>query len=69
MPILRIRSVLLSLLALIICLPLLALVGSWLEWNATSADVLMAMSDTVLPGYAATSLLLCLGVALGVTLI
>jgi iron(III) transport system permease protein len=69
MPTVRIRSVLLSLLALIICLPLVALVSSWLEWNASSAGVLMAMIETVLPGYAITSLLLCLGVAGGVTLL
>jgi iron(III) transport system permease protein len=69
MPTFRIRSVLLSLLALIICLPLVALVSAWLEWNASSAGVLTEMIDTVLPGYAVTSLLLCLGVALGVTLL
>jgi iron(III) transport system permease protein len=69
MPAIRIRSVLLSLLALIICLPLVTLLSAWLEWNAASAGVLMAMFNTVLPGYAATSLWLCLGVAVGVTLL
>jgi iron(III) transport system permease protein len=69
MPPIRIRSVLLSLLALIICLPLVTLLSAWLEWNAASAGVLMAMFNTVLPGYAATSLWLCLGVAVGVTLL
>ncbi|MFM1948257.1 MAG: putative 2-aminoethylphosphonate transport system permease protein PhnU [Pseudomonadota bacterium] len=69
MPALRIRSVLFSLMALIICLPVVALISAWLEWNASSAQVLRDMLDTVLPDYAITSLLLCMGVALGVTVL
>jgi iron(III) transport system permease protein len=66
---LRIRSVLISLLALIISLPVLALIASWLEWNASSAQILQEMLQTVLPDYTSTSLWLCLGVALGVSLL
>ncbi len=66
---LRIRSVLFSLIALVICLPVVALILSWLEWNATSSQVLQEMAQTVLPDYAVTSLLLCLGVAAGVTVL
>ena len=65
----RIRSVLFSLIALVICLPVVALILSWLEWNATSSQVLQEMAQTVLPDYAVTSLLLCLGVAAGVTVL
>jgi iron(III) transport system permease protein len=65
----RIRSVLFSLIALIICLPVVALILSWLEWNATSSQVLQEMAQTVLPDYVVTSLLLCLGVAAGVTVL
>ena len=64
---LRIRSVLISLLALIISLPVLALIASWLEWNSSSAQILQEMLQTVLPNYTSTSL--CLGVALGVSLL
>ena len=66
---LRIRSVLISLLALIISLPVLALIASWLEWNSSSAQILQEMLQTVLPNYTSTSLWLCLGVALGVSLL
>jgi len=66
---LRIRSVLISLLALIISLPVLALIASWLEWNPSSAQILQEMLQTVLPDYTSTSLWLCLGVALGVSLL
>ncbi len=65
----RIRSVLFSLIALLISLPILALISAWLEWNATSAQVLHELSQTVLTDYVATSLLLCVGVGLGVTLL
>lgn len=69
MPVSRIRSVLFSLIALIICLPVLALIGSWLEWNLASAQVLNELLATVLPDYAITSMGLCLGVAMGVTIL
>ncbi len=65
----RIRSVLFSLIAILICLPIVALVSAWLEWNETSAQVLYELSQTVLTDYVAASLLLCVGVGLGVTLL
>lgn len=65
----RIRSVVFIFTALLISLPILALIGSWLEWNAASAQVLNELSQTVLPDYLLTSVLLCAGVALGVTVL
>ena len=63
----RIRSVVFTFTALLISLPVLALISSWLEWNAVSAHVLSELAQTVLPDYMLTSLLLCAGVAVGVT--
>ena len=65
----RIRSVVFIFTALLISLPILALIGSWLEWNAASAQVLNELAQTVLPDYMLTSLLLCAGVAVGVTVL
>jgi iron(III) transport system permease protein len=65
----RIRSVVFIFTALLISLPILALIGSWLEWNAASAQVLRELAQTVLPDYLLTSLLLCAGVAVGVTVL
>lgn len=50
----------------LLALPVLAIVASWLQWNPQAWQVLVAMSETVLPEYAATSLLLCLLVSVGV---
>jgi iron(III) transport system permease protein len=69
MPDFRLRSVPFILIALIISLPVVALIGAGLEWNANAAQILREMLDTVLPGYAATSFLLCIGVAVGVTIL
>ncbi len=66
---LRIRSVFIGFLAVLISLPVLALMGSWLEWNSSSAQVLQEMLQTVLPNYISTSLWLCIGVAIGVSLL
>lgn len=52
-----------------LALPVLAVLASWLQWNAQSADMLRQMADTVLPDYALTSVLLCVQVALGVVLL
>jgi len=60
-------SLLLLLLALVLSLPVLAVLGSWLHWTPQTASILREMASTVLPDYALTSLLLCLLVALGVT--
>jgi iron(III) transport system permease protein len=65
----RIRSVVLIFTALLISLPILALLSSWLEWNAASGQVLSELAQTVLPNYMLTSLLLCAGVAVGVTVL
>ena len=61
--------VLLVLLALVLALPVLAVLASWLQWTPQSADLLREMVVTVLPDYAWTSALLCLLVALGVTVL
>jgi iron(III) transport system permease protein len=65
----RIRSVVFIFTALLISLPILALTSSWLEWNAASAQVLRELAQTVLPDYLLTSVLLCAGVAVGVTVL
>ena len=57
---------LLLLLFLLLLLPVLTVLGSWLQWDATSADVLASMASTVLPDYALSSLMLCGLVSLGV---
>ena len=58
-----------ALLASVLALPVLAVLGSWLQWGGTSADILQEMGRTVLPDYALTSLALCLMVAVGVVLL
>lgn len=62
-------SLLLALLALALAWPVLAVLGSWLQWSAESAQILQEMAGTVLPDYALTSLSLCLMVAVGVTVL
>jgi len=59
----------LLLLALGLSLPVLSVLASWLQWTPQTWDLLREMARTVLPDYARTSLLLCLLVALGVTLL
>ncbi|MBA3590689.1 iron ABC transporter permease [Methylibium sp.] len=57
-------------LAVVLCallaLPLLGIAGAWLAPQADSLELLRHQATTVLPGYALTSLLLTLGVAVGV---
>ena len=60
---------LLGLMAALLTLPVLAVALSWLQFGPESAQVLGEMVRTVLPGYATTSLVLCLAVALGVTVV
>ena len=62
-------SVFLCLLALVLLLPILAVLASVLQWNGESAQILREMSSTVLPDYALTSLLLCVSVAVGVAVV
>ena len=64
-----IPSLLYALLALTLALPVLAVLGSWLQWEVGSAGILQEMARTVLPDYALTSLGLCLMVAVGVTVL
>lgn len=59
----------LLLLAGVFLLPVLAVLGSWLQFNAASAQLLAELARTVLPGYALTTLWLCLLVAAGVTVV
>jgi iron(III) transport system permease protein len=69
MPLRRLTQSALVLLALLLCLPVLAVLGSWLQWNAASAQILSEMAATVLPDYVGTTLVLCLLVAVGVVLV
>ncbi len=69
MPFHRIQSLLLMAVALVLTLPVLAVLGSWLQWDGASAQILGEMARTVLPDYAWTSLRLCLMVAVGVALV
>ncbi|MFM9901071.1 MAG: ABC transporter permease [Polaromonas sp.] len=50
----------------VLALPVLAVILSWLQFNAEASSILSQMLQTVLPDYAWTSLLLCVCVALGV---
>jgi iron(III) transport system permease protein len=47
-------------------LPVLTVLGAWLQWDATSSDVLSGMVTTVLPDYALSTVLLGAWVLLGV---
>ncbi len=60
------KSLLLLLLGTVLVLPVVAVLASWLQWNAESSQILAEMSRTVLPGYIGTTLLLCVAVAVGV---
>lgn len=65
----RLRDLPLLLVAAVLVLPVLAVLASWLSWNAASGQILREMAATVLPDYALTSLVLCLAVAIGVAVI
>ncbi|MCZ4317271.1 iron ABC transporter permease [Comamonadaceae bacterium G21597-S1] len=54
------------LLAVLLCLPVLAVLASWLQWDATNAQILAEMSRTVLPDYLWTTVALCVLVGVGV---
>ncbi len=58
--------ILLCLLTALLTLPVLAVMLSWLEFDAQALPILRQMLQTVLPEYAFTSLMLCLSVAAGV---
>ena len=63
------RDLPLLLLAGLLLLPVLAVLGSWMSWNAASGQILREMGATVLPDYALTSLLLCLAVGVGAAMV
>ena len=65
----RFQDLLLLLLSSLLVLPVIAVLASWLQWDALNAQVLAEMSRTVLPGYVATSLGLCIVVGIGVALV
>ena len=69
MPLHRLRSAPFLLLALGLSLPVLAVVASWLQWDAATAGILREMATTVLPDYAWTSAVLCVLVAFGVVVV
>ena len=59
----------LLLLVVVIMLPVLSVAMSWLQFDGAASVILREMTQTVLPDYALTSLLLCLSVALGVAVV
>ena len=59
-------ALLLVLLAFVLSLPVLALVGSWTQWNAESAQILREMAATVLPEYLWVTVQLGVMVGIGV---
>jgi iron(III) transport system permease protein len=65
----RLTQLLLLCIALLIVLPVLAVLASVLQWNAESTQILQEMAATVLPQYAITSIALCVLVGLGVALL
>ncbi|MDD0812001.1 iron ABC transporter permease [Curvibacter sp. RS43] len=63
------RSILLLLIAGLLCLPVLSVLLFALQGSAQSTQILLEMARTVLPDYAWTSLALCLLVGVGVTVV
>ncbi len=61
--------VVLFLLVALLTMPVVAVVLSWLQFDAQAQSILVQMLQTVLPDYTATSLLLCLSVAFGVAVV
>jgi len=69
MPLRRLAQSVLLLFAAVLCLPVVAVLASWLQWDAASAQILGEMARTVLPDYLATTVVLSLLVALGVVVV
>jgi iron(III) transport system permease protein len=69
MPRPRPPALLLFAVAALVVLPVAAVLASWLQWDARSAGILREMAATVLPGYAVTSVALCIAVAIGVAVV
>ena len=57
------------LVAFVLTLPVLAVLASWAQWDAQTAQILHEMQATVLPGYVLTTLGLSAMVAVGVVLV
>ncbi|HET6788887.1 MAG TPA: ABC transporter permease subunit, partial [Aquabacterium sp.] len=55
--------------ALLLAMPVLGVLSSWLSWNQASLDVLAHQWDTVMGPYALSSLWLSLGVGVGVAIV
>ena len=53
----------------LLALPVLAVMLSWVQFDAPARGILRQMFQTVLPDYALTSLLLCTAVAVGVAVV
>lgn len=62
----RAGSVFLFILMLLLALPVMMVLAAWAQWDEQSVQVWQALSETVLPDYVQTSLLLCAGVGVGV---
>jgi iron(III) transport system permease protein len=58
-----------TLIALLLAIPVLGILGSWLTLDPAALETLRHQADTVLPSYALNSLLLGAGVAVGVALV
>ncbi len=69
MPLRRLSQSASLLFAVLLCLPVLVVLGSWLQWDATSAQILGEMAATVLPDYVVTTVGLCLLVGVGVVVV
>jgi iron(III) transport system permease protein len=65
----RVGRVLLAATCLLLALPVLAVLGAWLAVDAEAGTVLRHLLATVLPEYAATSLMLAVVVGVGVALL
>ena len=65
----RLISLLLAVITAWLAWPTLSIWAAWLQWDATQAELIAGMLQTVLPQYAWTSLLVCAGVACGVVML
>ena len=59
-------ALILALVAAVLALPVLALLSSWTQWDAATAQILQEMTRTVLPEYLGTTVGLALMVGVGV---
>jgi len=69
MPLRRLHAALFLLIAAFLCLPAVALLLSWLQWDGETLAILRGMAGTVLPDYVWTTVQLSLWVGLGVALL